>query len=168
MRFQLACCVSILMLLSACTPAPPKVDLKAAEDEIRSLDVQWSKSASARDLDAVVSYYSDDAQVLAPNAPIATTKAAIREGWAALLGPEMTLSWKDTKIEVAQSGELAYLVGTYNLDIKDAKGQVITDKGKLLEVWKKQSDGKWKVVADVFNSDLPPAPTAPPEPAKKK
>lgn len=168
MRFRFVFCSSLLVLLSACAPAPPKADLKAEEEAIRALDVQWSKSASARDLDAVISYYSDDAQVLAPNAPIATTKVAIREGWAALLGPEMTLSWKDTKIEVAQSGELAYLVGTYNMDIKDAKGAVITDKGKLLEVWKKQADGKWKVVADVFNSDLPPAPAAPAEPAKKK
>lgn len=167
MHFRIVLIASALFL-SACAPSAPKVDLKAEEDAIRALDIQWAKSAGARDLDAVVSYYSDDAQVLAPNAPIATTKAAIREGWAALLGPEMSLSWKDTKIEVAQSGELAYLVGTYSLDIKDAKGQVVTDKGKLLEVWKKQADGKWKVVADVFNSDLPPAPAAPSEPAKKK
>ena len=37
------------------------------------------------------------------------------------------------------------------------------DRGKYLEVWKKQADGKWKVVADMFNSDLPLAP-----PAEKK
>lgn len=164
MQIRFLLCVVLLLTLGACATAPPKVDLKAAEDEIRALDVAWAKSAGARDLDAVVSYYSEDAQVLAPNAPIATTKAAIREGWAGLLGPEMSLTWKDTKIEVAQSGELAYLVGAYMLEIKDAKGQVTTDKGKLLEVWKKQADGKWKVVADVFNSDLP---LAPPPPAKK-
>ena len=34
----------------------------------------------------------------------------------------------------------------------------VADRGKFVEVWKKQADGKWKVVADIFNSDLPAAP----------
>ena len=28
-------------------------------------------------------------------------------------------------------------------------------EGKFVEVWKKQADGQWKVVADMFSSDLP-------------
>jgi ketosteroid isomerase-like protein len=48
--------------------------------------------------------------------------------------------------------------------MKDAQGKPVTDHGKLVEVWKKQADGKWKTVADTFNSDLPSS--APPE--KKK
>jgi len=31
----------------------------------------------------------------------------------------------------------------------------IDDTGKYLEIWKKQADGGWKVVRDIFNSDLP-------------
>jgi ketosteroid isomerase-like protein len=34
------------------------------------------------------------------------------------------------------------------------------DRGKYLEVYKKQSDGTWKVIRDMFNSDLP-LPVAP-------
>lgn len=33
----------------------------------------------------------------------------------------------------------------------------MTDKGKFLEVWKKQADGNWKCVADMFSSDVPVA-----------
>jgi ketosteroid isomerase-like protein len=38
-------------------------------------------------------------------------------------------------------------------------GASIQDTGKDMAVWKKQSDGTWKMVADTFNSDnpLPPA-----------
>ncbi len=157
MRISLAACTLLFLLLSACATPPPKADLKAEEDAIRTLDVAWAKSANARDLDATVSYYSDDALLLPPNAPIAKDKASIRAGWASLLVPEITLTWKDTKIEVAQSVELAYLVGAYDMTIKDAKGGESKDTGKLLEIWKKQSDGKWKVVVDTFNSDLAPA-----------
>lgn len=29
------------------------------------------------------------------------------------------------------------------------------DTGKYLTVWKKQPDGNWKIVRDIFNSDKP-------------
>jgi ketosteroid isomerase-like protein len=40
--------------------------------------------------------------------------------------------------------------------LKDSKGKAV-DSGKLVEVWKKQPDGKWKCVVDTYNSDLPAA-----------
>jgi hypothetical protein len=73
----LGCCLSFLLLASACTQQPP--DNRAADETaIRDLDAQWSETASAKDLDGTVAFYSDDATLLPPNAPIATTKAAIR------------------------------------------------------------------------------------------
>ena len=71
------------------------------------------------------------------NAPIAANAAAIRAGWAALLIPQMTVTWKAVKVEVARSGDMAYVVGTYALAVKNAKGQPDNDTGKLIEVWKK-------------------------------
>ena len=97
---------------------------------------------------------------MSANATIATDRKSIRETWAGLLGPNTNLSWKASKVEVAESGEMGYLYGTYQLSIKDPRGgPAIDDKGKILEVWKKQPDGKWKCIVDTYNSDLPlPAP----------
>lgn len=155
--------VFLMLLTSACAP-PPAPDTRAADEAaIREADAAWSKAAEARDLDGVMSYYTDDAQLLPPNEPIATGKTAMRKSWAALMAPEMAVSWKVSKVEVARAGDLAYVVGTYTLAMKPS-----SDTGKLIEVWKKQADGKWKCVADTFNSDLPPAPAAPAAPAMKK
>jgi ketosteroid isomerase-like protein len=110
------------------------------------------------------SYYSDDASMLPPNAPIATGKQAIRAVWASMLNPNVIVSWRVTKVEVARSGELAYVMGVYQITAKNPQGKPMEDRGKLVEVWKKQLDGTWKTVTDIFNSDLPPP--APPE--KKK
>lgn len=153
----LACCLSLLLLSSACTqPAP---DTRAADEAaIRDADAQWSKTAATKDVDATVGFYSEDATVLPPNAPVVTTKAGIRALWATLLAPGVDASWQATKVEVASSGELGYILGTYVVTVKDAQGKLTTDNGKLVEVWKKQPDGKWKCVADTYNSDLPPAP----------
>jgi uncharacterized protein (TIGR02246 family) len=165
-RFKLTLCgcIALLLITSACTQAPP--DTRAADEgAIRDADTQWSKTAAAGDLEGTVSYYTDDASLLAPNAPVASGKPAIHAVWAGLLGPGTSISWQANKVEVARSSDLAYIQGTYQLSMKDAQGNPVSDKGKFVEVWKKQPDGKWKVVADIFNSDLPAAP-APAEPRK--
>jgi ketosteroid isomerase-like protein len=37
-------------------------------------------------------------------------------------------------------------------------GKPMTDQGKTLEIWKKQTDGSWKCVADMWSSDFPAVP----------
>jgi len=134
------------------------------EQGIRDLDVQWAKAVGAKDLDKTVSYYSDDAMVMPPNAAIATTKEAIRNIWKDLLAsPGLAFRWKTTKVEVAKSGDMAYASGTYELTMNDASGKPVNDHGKYIEVWEKQADGKWKCGVDIWNSDLPL-----PAPAEKK
>lgn len=151
--------VALLLLTTACQQQPP--DTRAADEQtIRNLDAQWAKTAATRDLDATVAYYSDDAVLLPPNEPIVAGKQAIRAAWASLLSPGMvSLSWQATTVDVSKSGDLAYLVGTYSMSVKDAKGKTAPDRGKIIEVFRKQADGTWKTVADMYSSDLP-APAA--------
>jgi len=44
----------------------------------------------------------------------------------------------------------------------ESPGKRITDRGKLVEVWRKQADGSWKCIVDTWNSDLAPAAAAAP------
>jgi uncharacterized protein (TIGR02246 family) len=165
-------CVAVILIASGCGEKTPPDTRAADESTIRALDAQWAKAAAARDVDGSVSYYSDDASLLGPNAPIASDKAGIRAAWASLLGPDTSLSWQASKVEVSRSGDLAYVQGVYQMTSKDARGKTTADNGKFVEVWKKQADGKWKTVADIFNSDLPivqkPAPPAAAAPVDKK
>ena len=159
-RLVLAACIALLSFTLACQPKAP--DTRAVESALKELDAQWSKAAAAKDLDKTVSYYADDAIVLPPNAPAATTKEGIRGVWKDMItNPGYAGGWKATRVEVARSGDLAYLSGTYDLTLNDAKGKPVKDRGKYVEVWKKQADGTWKTVADIWNSD-------PPSPARSK
>jgi len=134
------------------------------EKALRDLDEQWSKAAGAKDLERTISFYSDDATVLPTNAPVVTTKDGIRKTWQDLLAsPGFAISWKATKVEVAKSGDLACLSGTYEMTVNDASGKSTNDRGKYVEVWEKQKDGKWKCGTDIWNSDLP-APGSSPAP----
>ena len=143
-QFVLVVCVALLPITLALAAG---VDEKA----VRDADEQWSKVAGAKDLDKTVSFYGDDAVVLPPNQAAVTTKDGIRNLWKGFLDSLTDISWKTTRVETAKSGDMAYLIGTYEMTMKDGT----KDKGKYCEVWKKQADGKWKVSADMFSSDLP-------------
>lgn len=155
----LAFCLSLLSL-TGCTQAAP--DTRESEAKtLRELDAQWSKAAQTKNLDATVAFYSDDAVVMPGDAPIASTKQAIRELWAPMMAQDISVSWQLDQAEVAQSGDLGYARGVYQMTTKDAAGKTITEGGKLLEIWKKQADGKWKCAVDNFSADAPPVPSGP-------
>ena len=165
MQVVAAVLLPTLMTMISCGPADSPDTRAADAAAIQALDEQWSAAAAKNDLEGALAFYSDDAVLLPPNAPIAADKAGIRAAWTGLLTPNTNVKWKVAKVEVARSGDMAYLYGAYDVTVKDPKGgPPFTEKGKLLEIWKKQADGKWKCAVDTFNSDAP-AP-APPAPAK--
>ena len=103
-----------------------------AEQSLRDADDAWSKAAASKDLEKTVAYYSNDAIVLPPNAPIATTKDAIKKLWGDLLAsPGLVISWKANKVEVAKSGDLGFVSGTHDFAMNDAYARL-----KFHPLWK--------------------------------
>src|ERR1700722_6720646 len=131
--------LALLLMMAACSQQSAPDTRAADESAVRDADAQWAKTAGANDLDGTVSYYSDDASLLPPNAPIAVGKQAIRAVWATMLNPSVTVSWEVTKAEVAHSGDLAYVTGTYQIAAKNPQAKAQEDRGKMVEVWKKQA-----------------------------
>ena len=159
-KLILIVCVIVLPLAVVCN-FPPTA--QGADDKaVRDADAAWSKAAAAKDLDKTVSFYADDALVLPPNDTAKTTKDAIRALWKDLIGSVTSVSWTATRVEMAKSGDMACLSGTYELTMNDGK----KDHGKYCEVWEKKG-GTWKCGSDIWNSDLPATAAAPAAPEKK-
>ena len=59
-------------------------------------------------------------------------------------------------LDIDGSGDVAYVSGKSCVFIPDESGVYGVDVGKFLEVRRRQASGEWLIVADVFNSDLPP------------
>ena len=158
--------VSISQTVAAGSPSENASNTQPAERILRDLDAQWSNAAANKDVERTIAYYSDDAIVLPPNATSATTKDAIRNIWKDLLAsPGLVITWNPTRVQLAKSGDLGWVSGTYELTMNDASGKSTNDRGKYLEVWEKQTDGNWKCRADMWNSDLA---ASAPAPAEKK
>ena len=72
--------------------------------------------------------------------------------------PGLSMNWHADKVEVARLGDLAYVYGGYQLSMNGPDGKPVSDQGKYTEVWKKQSDGNWKCIVDMWSSNLPATP----------
>src|SRR5882724_9671116 len=114
--------ISCAFVATSCGPSATSDSGAADAAAIQALDEQWSATAAKNDVDGTIAFYADDAVLLPGNAPIARDRKSIRESWAGLLGPNTAVAWKVSKVEVAKSGEIGYLYGTYHLSIKDPKG----------------------------------------------
>lgn len=148
--------ITATLVLIVATGCGRGVDVAAEEAAIQAADAEWLKAFEAKNVGWMVSFYAEDASVFPPNAPIVTGREAIRRMWTGLVAnPGFALSWKTTKVEVAQSGDLAWVQETYEFSFQNLDGKLQEDRGKAVVVWKKQADGPWKAVADIFNSDLP-------------
>lgn len=153
-----ACAVLFFAACAQPQPAAPPDNRAADAAVVQKADADWSAAAQEHNADRWVAFYADDAVVLPPNDKMATSKDAIHKTITDLLAlPGLSVSWQTTKAEAARSGDLAYTYGTYELTSNDARGRPTTDHGKYSEVWKKQADGSWKCIVDMWSSDLPVA-----------
>ncbi len=147
----------VVMLLFAVSIAPPVAmasNASAEERAIRDADAAWSHATETKDLEKALSFYADDASVLPFNAPIAVGKDQIRQVWSSLASkPGFSLTFAPTKIGVSKSRDMAYEIGTFQLKLNDPQGSPTTTVGKYVVAWKKQPNGEWKAVADIFNTD---------------
>lgn len=153
---------ALAILLFVVNGCAQKVDVEAERAALRNADEAWSKVAGAKDVDGFVAAFAENGSILPPNSPILTGSEAIRQWMSKMMAnPGFSISWQPTTVDVSTAGDLGYTIGTYELKIHDAAGNPVTDRGKYVTVWEKEPDGKWKVVADIFNSNLP-LPTAAP------
>jgi uncharacterized protein (TIGR02246 family) len=148
---------SCIFFILGCNSQPPASTPAADEAAVRQTDENWNKAAQSKKVDDWVAFYSDDAVILPPNEKKADSKEGIRKSIGEMLAlPGLAIQWAPTKVEVARSGDLAYTQGSYTLTTTDAHGKPNTDQGKTVEIWKKQADGSWKCIVDMWSSDLPP------------
>lgn len=150
----------MILLLVSCTqqqpPSPPPDTRAQDEAAIRRLAIEFDAAGQAKDVEKFLTFYAPDASLFPGGMPLATGPEAIRKVIGELMAlPGFALKFGQTKVEVARSGDLAYDNGTYELTANDAKGKPVTEKGKYVTVWKKQPDGSWKVLCDIFNADHP-------------
>ena len=159
-RFVFFCAAALTCCLTACNQSTDTkdADIKA----VQANEAQWNQDWLAKDTSKIAGHYADDAILMVPGSPAVTGRSAIESSLKQMTAdPAISLKFKADKVDVANSGDLAFTQGTYTLTLTDPHtGKVINDHGSYVTTYRKQPDGSWKAVADIATSDVPP-PSAP-------
>lgn len=131
-------------------PAAAAFDENAARAEVQAMSDAYEAAARAGDAAAIQAMHADDAVLHPANEPAARGRAAVDSLLERDNGEPVELTLTTTEIVFSSSGDLAYEVGT----VESPAGM-----GKYLTVYQMTDDG-WKIVADTWSPDAPPADTA--------
>jgi ketosteroid isomerase-like protein len=140
--------------VAGCARTPEPVDTNAEADKLMDISRQWSTVAGSGDLEATLAYWADDAVMMAPGQAPLRGKDAIRkfvESSSAI--PGFSIKWEPLEAHVSPSGEMAYLIERNLVSYQDSTGATLSESNKVVTVWRKQPDGSWKNVIDMWNAD---------------
>ena len=144
--------ITVLFIVGACACAP-RPDLDAERAAIMAADNAWLAAAQGGDVDSTLSFWAEDAHVIAPGQPPYVGRDAIRQmlidGYNT---PGFSVSWETTDIVVAPSGNVAYSFGTNVFTIPMPDGDLASLEGQGVVVWRKGDDGRWRCAVDIWNA----------------
>ena len=143
--------------LTAC--AAPTVDAGADEQALRDFNVAWDAAFNQRDIESLVGLYAEDAVYMSSNLPSAVGREEIRASFQAEWAATTAAAFQNQVDEIHVSGDLATVRGSGQGMITPSDGsEAFEARSKWVTVHRRQADGSWPIVWDIWNSDLPPQP----------
>ena len=155
---------AVLLVAVGCSAQPQAdtgaggaaVDMAAEEAALRAAAEAYHAAASSKDAAAVVALYDEDALMVPPNADLVRGLGGVqgyRFGFIETAGVE--LEFELLRVEVSEAGDIGWTIAIGEITINQAEGPPGRDQVRDFHTWKKQADGSWKVVVDIWNSGVP-------------
>jgi uncharacterized protein (TIGR02246 family) len=146
----------VLVLLAGLLAFASPVRAGEVEDAVEAANAKMIADYAAGNANAIAEAYAEDGMMLPPDATVVSGREAIAALWKSWIDQGLKdLTLKTTKIESA--GDLAYEIGDFSLQVTGEDGKMTTAPGNYVVVWKKGSDGAWRLLVDTWNDA--PVPT---------
>jgi ketosteroid isomerase-like protein len=132
-------------------PVRTKTDPDGARVELMQVERDFSSASGARGVAKAFASYGSEAARLHRNGVMPVEGArAVRSYLAQKVSK---YSWQPAHAGVADSNDLGYTYGSYELTWARVAGA--TERGYYARVWKRDAKGRWKVVADITHPVAP-------------
>lgn len=120
------------------------------------LEAKFAKDVAARGGAGFASWFAPDGVLLGNGAAPVIGQVAIAKSanWTA---GSYQLTWTPTDAVMGPSGDIGYTWSHYEGHSKDVNGNPVLVSGRFITIWRKQSDGSWKVALDAGANDAPNA-----------
>ena len=116
----------------------------------------WVQDLRNKQLEPILKFYAPDAVFLQPNGERITGSAALRNLFQTIMATfHSDLTLHSQNLET--SGDLAYDSGDFQETLTTiATGAKITSKGSYIIIFKRQPNGSWQIVQQVWTGTPPP------------
>jgi ketosteroid isomerase-like protein len=122
---------------------------------LMQLEAEFQKAVVAGGGKAFASWFAPDGMTLANGkTPVIGREAIATQATWDPRGYQLT--WTPEGGQMGPSGDMGFTWGHYEGRSRDQNGNPVVTTGRYLTIWKKQSDGSWKVSLDA-SADLPPS-----------
>ena len=144
-----------VMVLSIAAIVDVPAQKPSALDSLANAERAFAKTATEKGIrDSFLEFFDENAIAFDPSPVSATARLRSRPGRPF---SEYELRWEPRTGDVAASGELGWLTGPSTF-IDHTSATPTPHHGNYLSVWRRQSDGPWRVFIDI-GSDPPNAVT---------
>jgi ketosteroid isomerase-like protein len=138
------------------------VDVESERETLMATSREWARVAARGDIEATLSFWADNAIVMAPGQPTIVGKDAIRDFLRRSSAiPGFSITWEPEYASIAKALDVGYMVERNRVTVTDATGTLRTQFGKAVTVWRRTQEGGWKCVVDTWN-DSPAEGALPP------
>jgi ketosteroid isomerase-like protein len=130
------------------------VNLSEEKQRLLRRDADWARLASeGRDIEGMLSYWTDDAIVIPPGLPAVVGKSALRQYVESSMKiPGFSIKWTTTDVTFSPDGNLAYMMSNNEVRMNAPDGTTTTTAGRAVTIWRREPDGEWRCVVDVWNA----------------
>jgi ketosteroid isomerase-like protein len=151
--------ISISLVACGTSDGAPSAEVRQNKliGEVELAEASLLRAMLEKDPEAAAAHYTEDAVVSLANEPAITGRGAIADDFRIGLPPLISNETQRERIEIAGSGEIAYIQGRFRstyTNIETNRRETLT--GTYLTVYKRQPDQTWKITQDISSADGPP------------
>jgi ketosteroid isomerase-like protein len=131
------------------------MDLAVERTRLLERDAEWAVAAAeGRDMERILSYWTDDAVVMPPGFPAVAGKAALRQYVESSMQiPGFRITWTTTDVALSLDGNLAYMFSQNAVTMNAPDGTPTTTEGRAVTIWRREPDGEWRCAVDIWNAE---------------
>lgn len=131
------------------------IDEMNEKERLLKRDAEWAEVASeGRDVERILSYWTDDAVVIPPGMPSIEGKDSLRSYVEnSMRIPGFKITWKSRDVTLSPDGRLGYMFSLNSITMNDQDGKPVTSEGRAITIWRKETNGEWRCAVDIWNSE---------------
>jgi len=131
-----------------------QAELAAEKALLLARDAEWALVASeGRDVERILSYWTDDAIVLPPGLPAVVGKAALRQYvQGSMQIPGFKITWTSRDVTFSPDQKLAYMFSDNAVTMDGPDQKPVTTRGRAITIWRREPDNEWRCAVDIWNA----------------